>query len=162
MLHLGPTSATVRIRHWSQLKELTFTCLSKRKEKKNWFLKIFSHDLSVAFLFSSFSLKKIKNQLANLLTLPKQLPITISQKQIGVKLNRPHLFSWTYFFTLQYVIKYSLRRGEKNPWQKWLQAVSTFSVTCTQNWQLPGVLSLMPKTLWWCQNEVWGKECMLQ
>jgi len=65
---------------------------------------------------------------------------------------------------LQQVIKSSLHRDEKfNLCQKWLQTTFISSVNCTQNWKLPGVLSMMPKTFWWHQMSTQcGNELMKQ
>ena len=38
-----------------------------------------------------------------------------------------------------------------------ISSVTCNLYTCMQNWELSGVLPMMPNTLWWSQNEVWVK-----
>ena len=44
---------------------------------------------------------------------------------------------------------------------KMIQSTNISSVTCTQNWELPGVLSVTPWTLWWRKNDAREKSTQL-
>ena len=103
------------------------------------------------------------------------LPSIRSEKQTVVKPDRPHLFSWTYIFSrmLQHVIKSHSTEiktmggnNDCNPPTS-PPPPPPPTITCKQNWELHGVLAMMPKTFgvtskwsWWGWGEGEGESVL--
>ena len=71
------------------------------------------------------------------------------------KTQQTHLFTWTYIFFCR-TRRLQIRHQKFTPqrqnswWHKWLQPTSISSMTCMQNWELPGIL--ISVIYLWCQR----------